>query len=565
LILTALSSAIHRGDPIALLNLDPVLEKLRTEIKDPNFIKELVRKNLLDNGHRVRLTLKPDSELNAKRQQAEKDKLEKIKQSLSEEEKNQIIEQSAKLAERQEQKEDEEVLPKVGLEDIPPELKIPSGDKFTINDVPTMFYQQGTNGLVYQQIIMDLPHIEDDLLDALPFYSSFLTELGCDGKDYLATQQWQDAVTGGVHAYSSIFGNISDVQKTKGHFIVSGKALARNHHHLTELVNKTLHTVRFDELDRIRELISQRRSRLEDSVTGNGHAYAMMVAASGMSPIAALSNRFGGLAGIKYLKDLDDSLKSGSALKTFVDKLQTIHQTILSAPKQFLLIGEQEKRSMIENDMNSIWELESTSQDFDKLTQSEVREQIKQAWSTSTQVNFCSKAYPTVAYDHPDAAALSVLGGFLRNGFLHRVIREQGGAYGGGATQDCNIAAFKFYSYRDPRSTETLDDFDRSIEWLLNEKHEWRQVEEAILGVISGIDKPGSPSGEAKKAFHSELHGRTADIRQAFRQSILKVQLEDLQRVGREYFDPSKASVAVISNVATLDNLKELDLEVHQL
>ena len=39
IILTALTSATHRGDPVALLNLDPVLEKLQQEIKDPQFIR----------------------------------------------------------------------------------------------------------------------------------------------------------------------------------------------------------------------------------------------------------------------------------------------------------------------------------------------------------------------------------------------------------------------------------------------------------------------------------------------------------------------------------------------
>ncbi|MDG1220389.1 MAG: hypothetical protein P8P01_03170, partial [Schleiferiaceae bacterium] len=74
--------------------------------------------------------------------------------------------------------------------------------------------------------------------------------------------------------------------------------------------------------------------------------------------------------------------------------------------------------------------------------------------------------------------------GFLRNGYLHRVIREQGGAYGGGASQDNNIAAFRFYSYRDPRLSETMDDFYASLQWLAENDHQEAQLEEAILGVI---------------------------------------------------------------------------------
>ena len=81
-------------------------------------------------------------------------------------------------------------------------------------------------------------------------------------------------------------------------------------------------------------------------------------------------------------------------------------------------------------------------------------------------MSFCAKAFATVPVEHPDAAALTILGDFLRNGFLHRAIRERGGAYGSGAGQDSGEAAFRFFSYRDPRLTETLDDFDASIKWL---------------------------------------------------------------------------------------------------
>jgi len=160
---------------------------------------------------------------------------------------------------------------------------------------------------------------------------------------------------------------------------------------------------------------------------------------------------------------------------------------------------------------------------------------------------------------------MSVLAGFLRNGYLHRAIREQGGAYGGGATHDVDNASFRFFSYRDPRLEETLDDFDRSIVWLLEEKHEWRSVEEAILGVIGSIDKPGSPAGEARDAFYSALYGRTPEQRQRFRQRVLEVSLQDLQRVGETYLKLEQASTVVISNPNAGQQCMDLGLEVKPL
>ena len=112
--------------------------------------------------------------------------------------------------------------------------------------------------------------------------------------------------------------------------------------------------------------------------------------------------------------------------------------------------------------------------------------------------------------------------------------------------------------------SETLDDFDRSIDWLLNSKHEWQQVEEAILGVISGMDKPSSPAGEAKDAFHNMLYGRTPEQRQKQRHRVLEVKLEDLQRVGETYLT-GDASTAVITNSQQQDIAQELGLNVKNL
>ena len=565
LILDSLSTAIHRGDPVAVLNLDPVLEKLRQDIKDPNFIKQLVRKNLLDNMHRVCLTMVPDAELSNRKDKSEAEKLAVIKSTLDETEKNKIIELATALKKRQNEQDDPGVLPKVGLEDVPAEMSIPTGSHKEIDDKPLASYIQGTNGIIYQQVVIDMPALDDELIDILPYYTYCLTELGCGDRDYRQTQAWQSSVSGGINAYTSVRGKIDDVQHVQGHFVLSSKALARNHEKLNDLMRQTLEAVRFDEKDHIRELISQKRARRESSITGQGHSLAMLAASSGMSPAAALSHRLSGLAGVKYLKQLDDRLDDDAVIDRLCEQFKIIHAKILNAPRQFLVVSEEEYQASLENDLRAYWPTASSPASVDAFSLPQTQQQVKQAWVTSTQVNFCSKAYPTVAVEHEDAAALTVLGGFLRNGFLHRAVREQGGAYGGGASHEAATASFRFYSYRDPRLSETLDDFDRSIDWLLNETHESRHLEEAILGVIGTIDKPASPAGEAKQAFHNDLYGRTAEQRQRFRQRILKVTIDDLKRVGKSYLQPEKASIAVITNSSTHDVIKTLGLESIQL
>jgi Zn-dependent M16 (insulinase) family peptidase len=566
LILECLSSAIHRGDPVASLNLDPVLEELRELIRDPGYIPRLVRELLLDNPHRVRLTLTPDAELSARREQAEARHLKVVKQQMDEQQRLQVAEQARALADRQRQEDDPSLLPKVGLDDIPPEMHIAQGENGKLDGRSASYYPQGTNGLIYQQLVVDLPQFDDELLDALPLYTHALTQLGCAGRDYLTVQALQTSVSGGVHANSSMRGSIDNVQAMQGHLVLSGKALVRNHAALSDLMRDTLRAPRFDELERVRELIAQQRARREQSVTGNGHSLAMLAASSGLSNGAALTHRLRGLAGIHMLKQLDDSLDESAALRRLAQRFSDIHQQVQATPLQFLLIAEAERLAQAREELRSAWSGQGLSEDgFTAFNPAPVQRQVRDAWITNTQVNFCAKAYPTVPVAHKDAAALSVLAGFLRNGFLHRVIREQGGAYGGGASHDSDNAAFRFFSYRDPRLEETLDDFDHAVTWLLEEKHEWRLVEEAILGVIGSIDKPGSPAGEAKDAFFSNLYGRTPERRQEFRQRVMQVTLEDLQRVGEIYLRPENASIAVISGPTAEGRCRDLGLDVKML
>ena len=572
LILSGLSTAIHRGDVMAHMNLDPALQKLRKKAEDPDYIKKLVKSQLLDNPHRVRITYKPDQKLEQRRNEAEKSQLAAIKSQLTETEKDNLVKLADKLAQRQNQIETDidEILPKVTVKDVPESLNVPHSYVEEFSELKVSHFNKGTNGLVYQQLILEFPELTQDEHQYLPLFNYCFGELGCGDKDYLQMQIWQSQISGGIHAHSSIRGKITDEQQVKGYYIVSGKALLRNHGEMTRLLKETFQTMRFDETDRFKELISQLRMRKDNSITGSGHSLAMQAASSGMSPVARLSHQNKGLASIAFLKELDDALQNDPDSKTLnkmLDLLKSIHHKLVTAPAQFLLVCEEDAYQSCQNDILQQWEPAAISahQNDQQLNLEPVKQNVKQAWLTSTQVNFCAKAFATVPVDHPDAAPLTVLGGFLRNGFLHRSIREQGGAYGSGATQDSANACFKFFSYRDPRLTDTLSDFNQSIQWLLETSHDYQALEEAILGVISSLDKPASPAGDAKQTFHNNLFGRNAQQRQKFRQQILAVTIDDLLRVAKSYLNDKPESIAVVSNHEHEQECQDLGLEIISL
>ena len=562
LILTALSTAVHQGDVIAQLDLDPVIESMREKVLHKDYIPTLVRDLLLSNAHRVTLTLSPDEALETRRNQAEKDRLSKIKAGLSEEQKQHIIERSQALKARQEQVDDMSILPKVGLEDVPARLPEYENEKVS-ESLPITFYPQGTNGLVYQQLVTELPALTEEETQLLPVYSYLVTELGVGEQDYLAIQSRQAQVCGGLGASSSIRPELIDKQRVNGYFVLSSKALVPNAAAMTELMAQTFNDVRFDETGRIKELIAQRRARRERSITGQGHSLAMSAASSGMSGLSAQQEAWGGMSGIRDVIALDDALKADpQAMTDLCTTLQSIHSKLAGAAKQVLLVAEPHHKDALLEAITPMWAGVANHEQLSHFSLPAIDKTIKQAWVTATQVSFCAKAFKAVSGEHPDVPVLTVLGGFLRNGFLHRAIREQGGAYGGGATFDASCGAFRFYSYRDPRLLETLADFDASIDWLLANEHSHDALEEAVLGVIGSMDKPGSPAGEAQSDFFQQLHHRTREYREAFRAGVLGVTVDDLKRVAKLYLTKENENTAVVTATSNKAMLEEAGFEV---
>jgi hypothetical protein len=561
LMLSCLPSAMHRGDPAAALDIDPVLKNLRNAIRDPAYVTTLINRLLINNPHRVTVELSPDTSLAQQQVDDEAKKLASIKDALETPVQQHIVDTAQALLERQSQQDDPDLLPKVGLDDVPDDIPQPPSVSSHVADHRFSFYPQGTNGLTYRQIISPLPALSESEIALLSLHNRILPEVGVAKQDYLQTQDWQTRVCGDLNSYSTIRGAIDNEQSISGYFVLSSKGLSARSNEIDELLHASYLQPRFDETQRIVELISQFTARAEQSVTGNGHSLAMSIACQGMNPSSALSHSTGGVLGIQNLKALNASLSETQAQQKLLDQLLSIQQKITSTPTQLLAIDDEAQQSVITENLSTLWTANKESTPS-TLTLQPMRKQVRELWVCNSQVNFCAKAYPTVPAAHPDAPALTVLAGVLRNGYLHTAIREQGGAYGGGASQDSGSASFRFYSYRDPRLGETLEDFDRSVAWLLEGAHPWRVVEESILGVISSIDKPSSPAGTAKQHFHNTLLGRSHEHQVWFRNAVLDVTLEKLKQVAETYLKPDQASIGIISHAAEESRYKALASEL---
>ncbi|MAE39506.1 MAG: peptidase M16 [Psychrobacter sp.] len=604
LMLEGFSTAIHDGNPIDVWEVDEHLAWLREQVKDEQWLPNLIKTHLLDNNHRVRVTLVPDSEKSARLAAAEQVRLDTIAMDLTEDDKAILEKQALDLAARQAAPDDLSLLPKVGLEDVPTDISFKQGTQKQVmlsgQDSTLFEYEAGTNGLYYYQVIVpltdaignqdtsNLPVNEVINHPLLPIYLSLLSELGTDELDAYEMQAKQAAHSSGVTARISQRTTIDDSHAISSYFVVATRALNRKTEAIDLLKEVMQHSV-FEEHDRIKEILQQRQASWQSRLASAGHAYALQTASRAMSRQAQLEYVRSGLPALNALKDfLAHASDDDNKWDELATSLMALHQRLLSLPKHAVIICEAEQTERLSDLIVDSWQDVKASTVNAKQIEENIPSEFTQleldpaldgepdavkalesdpiaedlAWLVATNVYHNASAYSVPAADHPDTAALMVLAPYLRNGYLHSAIRERGGAYGGGAGYDANACAFKFFSYRDPHCAETFAHFEASIEWLLSEPQSAEQLEEAILGIISGMDKPGSPAGEAIKACFANLHNRGEDWQRKMRAAILAVTIDDIQRVAKQYLQGQQHVRAVLAPYDKEDSVKDLGFKV---
>ena len=539
LMLSCLPACIHRDDPLEILDLDKSFTQLKENLKTERYLEKLIEKHLINNPHRVNYELKPEPGLNEKKEEEIKNYLEEKTKNLSEDDKNELNTLAKDLKDRQESKDDPDVLPQVTVADIPLTRKFPSAIRNNSTEVNNDFYYKtGTNGLVYHSLIYPCQDLTLDELRASRNYSELLTDLGLGDKSFEEIQKRQASITGGLGASFILLPGSNSETKKIGLKITSS-CLEKNADAMQDLMIETACNTNFLNPKRVKEIIEFSSADAEKSLTQSGHSLAMSSAAAQISNRAATNELISGLTYVNSLKSLKESITNDETLTKYIDSLAGIQNKISTSPMYSFTAS-----SLDQKELNL--GIPAFMSDLTFKDQAMVPKQNKElGWITGSQVCFCAEAFPTVNSSHPDAPILSVLATVLRNGYLHSAIREKGGAYGAGASHDSKSQVFLFYSYRDPKCKETFAEFSNSREWAL-ENISSAQLEEGILGVISSIDKPMSPAGEAGNDFLNLIQDKSQDERLEFRARVKECSLSDLKNMAAKYFntDPKRAVLA---------------------
>ena len=550
LLLTFSGSWFHGGDPVKILNFDADLARLRKELAGGSFFENRIKQYFLDNTHRATVTLVPDQEMASKENARLSAELERIKRDLVPSDIDRIRQDAEALMRLQETEEDISCLPTLEREDIPssvPSVQAAAAD----SAMQATLYNQTTSGIFYLAAAAGCGALPDKLMPMVPFFCYAASRMGTAVRDYAEMARRIDAYTGGIGLSTHARTRFDGAGECTPFVSINAKCLDRNRDQMFDILQELLHQSDLSDLSRLKNLLLEYRAGLESMVIHNGHRLAISLASRNLSATRRQSEIWNGVHQLQTIKGLADKL-SDDHIKSLSMDLTAIGQTLLGRNNfKMALIGENASGSQALAWAQSLVDGLGNSQanGFKAPGATLDGGNIREGWSTSSAVSFVALAFETVRMEHEDAAALSIISKILRSLYLHREIREKGGAYGGFALYSPEDGLFCLASYRDPHIVSTLKAFDDAATFIRSGSFGDEDVSEAILQVCSEIDKPDPPGPAARKAFYRGIIALTDDMRKQYKSKLLNLTRKQVIQAAEKYFDgdQSKKAVAVIS------------------
>ena len=557
LLMRLASTWFHGGDPERILRFDEDMDKIQRAVSAGGFFEEKLRVWFIDNPHRVRFLLTPDQQLAQREARREAAELADIARRLSKADREKIRRDADALVTRQAAEEDISVLPTLTIADIPPDIiRIPPAD--TTLPAAAAGYVQPTSGILYYMGAAGIGHLSPDQVPYLPFFCHALTRMGTAQQDYVAIARRIDRYTGGIHLNIQARTRFDDTGACLPMVHMGGKCLDRNQAAMFDIVGDVIQTTRFSDLARLKTLLLEYRAALEAMVVQNGHQLAISLAARAFSPTAALNETFSGIHHLRQVKALSTHT-ADTDLNHLADILSGIRAQIFQPGNlKTALVGEEATVPAAAHALDSRLSPIVGTPGTDPFTAPDIvlpDTLPREGWHTATAVSFVARTFKTVRMGHPDAPALAVIAKMLRSLYLHREIREKGGAYGGFAAYNPETGMFAMASYRDPHIVATLTAFDGAAAFIRSGKFDDEDIKEAILQVCSDIDKPDPPGPAARKAFFRSLVMLTDARRLQFKKALLAMSRKQVIETADAYFNgPARSrAVAVISSRRQLE------------
>ena len=538
----------HGASPEEGLKIHSLFEFLRKKLlENPNYLTNLLEKHLLNNPHFVRVLLEPNKEMEAQQLTAERAKLDKVKENLSASEIQKIIDDAEELSKFQKFQEevDLDVLPKLTLKDVSPVIRSYELNKETIGSFNVYHHACFTNEIIYADLFFNLPYLKEDELTYARLFTVLLAQMGCADRNYAQNLEFIQANTGGISTHLSLNIQAGDSNKMIPSLSLRAKALHRKLPLLFKLLKETSTSVDFKDHSRLKEVIQKHFTGLESSLNQNSLRYALNLSSSGLSHPSHIANAWYGLDYYWKIKEIAQNFDEHK--EELIKNLIEMKHRLLNVENPDIVLSC-DAAAYNEIKGNQFYGLLDIPLKSPSPWEShfKLKSLPSQGRVIQSPVAFIGKVFNTVPYTNKYSPALSIAGHLFDNLTLHSSIREQGGAYGGGASSNAISGNFYFYSYRDPNIVSSLQAFEASINRIIKGNFDEEDLTEAKLEMIQAMDAPVSPGSRADLAYVWLKEGKTAEIRQAFRNKLLSLTKKDVIEAVRSEILPKWKNGATV-------------------
>jgi len=530
--LTAIETWLHDElTPMTGLKYEAALAELKEKV-GTGWFEELIRELLLKNTHGLILTLQPKKGLNEEKDLALKEKLENYKNSLSPEERQRIIGRTEALKLYQSEptpKEDLLKIPLLELSEIGKEARGFVNEPMSIGDTAAVYHNVHSQGIAYLELRFGLDAFPEEDLPYLALLKNLYTQMDTENFGYPELNDEIGISSGGIGCSVLSYAMAGDPDTVKAEFGVGAKCLYSEAEATVALLREIMLRTAFTDEKRLKELISEARSQMQNGLVSGGHQTAFRRALSYVIPAARCDEILAGLDFYRFLNDLEKNFESRK--DGLIRKLTEIGGKLFRNENACFSVA---------CDTDGI---EGMKAALLPLSEALSREEIpaiplkpalikkNEGIMASSQVQYVCAAGDMRAAGFGYTGELEVLRTILSYEYLWLNLRVKGGAYGCMASFRRNGSA-AFVSYRDPNLGETLEVYRALPEYLRSLEIDDRDMRKYIIGTISDIDAPLTPSTAAIRSLSAYKSGIREEDIQKERDEILSTTVEKLRALA---------------------------------
>lgn len=516
-----------------------VANETYTELKkaiDAGYYEKLIKSRMIDNKHKVVLSVLPQKGLTTQKENELAKKLAEYKDSLSEEQKKELVESTKALTAYQESEDSEENLQKIPLlerSDLKKTVSPFINEEKSVNGVKALYHDIFTNGISYIRLIFDMKNIPEDYWTYVGLLKSFIGLMDTDNYSYGELFNEMNLKTGGISPITNSYFQATNPEDIKMTFEVKCKVLETNIADAVELIKEMLVATDYSDKTRLRELIDETKSHIQSGMISAGHQLAASEAAGTFSVIDATNNAIGGIAYLRLLETLDKDFDN--KIDEAITKLNEVVNMIFREENLMLDYtgskeGYESFAKCIENIIGSLKKDAITKNGgFVKPIA------CKKGFTSAAQVQYVARCGDFISKGLKYDGALKVLKVMMGYDYLWNNVRVKGGAYGC-MSLFARTGKGYFVSYRDPNLEKTVEIYEKAADYIRNFEADERTMTQYVIGAVADMDIPLTPSRKGLRSLTAYMCGIDYETAQNERNEVLTVTVDKIRTLA-DYID----------------------------